>query len=112
MRIARALAVLAALALAAGPGACKDRPGSTAMSTDQSPLYLDLSGDHHDAMFCAMSYVVRQGGPALVGSPADTAALRANRARMLAWLSAQPNRDALVAGYPAFKTAWSPVYPD
>jgi hypothetical protein len=112
-RIARTLApLLAACALGAGFGGCNARPRSSVITIQESTLYGDLGADHHDALFCALSYLTGNGGPALVGSPSDAAALRTNRGPMTAWLLAQPNRDQLAAGYSAFKQSWNPVYPD
>jgi hypothetical protein len=76
----------------------------------QSRLYGDLHRDHRDAMYRAMTFIERQGGPPLAGD--TTEVLVAHRERALTWLLLQPEPGDLLAAYESFAERWSPVFPE
>lgn len=94
------------------------RPGfgwcgvSDADEYSNSSLYLDLTADSRDAMYRAMSYIQRCGGPSIVGSADDLLDLRVNRARHLDWLSGRQGVARIIGEYEEFRKRWSPVYTD
>lgn len=80
------------------------------MAIPESRLYQDLDLDHHDAMYRAMTFIARRGGPR---PPGDTReALAAHRALARDWLLAQEEPGDLLADYDRFVQLWSPVFPD
>lgn len=78
----------------------------------QGGLYEELQAQSHDAMYRAMSYLTRCGGPSIKGSPDDVANLIASRRPMLAWLGQRHDKDKIVEGYAEFRRTWSPIYPE
>lgn len=75
-----------------------------------SRLYQDLSLDHHDALYRAMTFIARRGGPTL---PGDTmAVLTAHREPAQAWLLAQKEPGEILLAYERFLQRWSPVFVD
>lgn len=80
------------------------------MSIEGSRLYKDLHLDHRDAMYRAMVFIARQGGPPLSGDARE--ALVAHRGRARDWLSAQGNHRDLFADYERFLQAWNPIFRD
>lgn len=77
-----------------------------------SLLDQDLTGSARDALYRAISYVARRGGPQLAGAADDLANLQAQRAGMLAWLAAQADLAQLVRDYAEYRERWSPVFKD
>ena len=76
----------------------------------QSRLYQDVHLDHRDAMYRAMTFIARRGGP---HPPGDSkAALIRHRAPAMDWLLAQGEPGDLLAAYERFLERWSPVFPD
>jgi hypothetical protein len=82
------------------------------MSIHNSNLYKDLISDLRDAMYCAMTYITRCGGPSIAGPADDLVNLQANRETMLEWLLAQRGKDKIVEEYAEYKERWSPVFMD
>lgn len=77
---------------------------------ESSRLYQDLHLDHRDAMYRAMTFIERQGGPPLPGDRLEM--LTAQRAVALDWLRAQRPAGELLAAYERFVRLWSPVFPE
>ena len=75
-------------------------------------LLEELQSNSHDAMYRAMSYIRRCGGPSITGSPDDVANLIASRTTILAWLAERHDKEKITDGYSSFKSIWSPVYSD
>jgi hypothetical protein len=75
-----------------------------------SRLVRDLEGDTHDARYRALSYLAARGGPAIEGRMDDAANLREQAGRVLVWLQADAQQEALVALYGSFCDRWSPVF--
>ena len=76
----------------------------------ESRLYRDVHLDHRDAMYRAMTFIARRGGPSLPGDSKQ--ALIAHRERARDWLLAEEEPSDLVAGYEHFLERWSPVFRD
>lgn len=73
-------------------------------------LYEDLYLEHRDAMYRALTFIERRGGPALTG---DTREILVNsRDRSREWLDAQSDRADLLKAYDQFVATWSPVFLD
>lgn len=82
------------------------------MNPNDSALHDDLTGKSHDAIYRAMSFIAKQGGPQIDGSVDDFENLVAHRACMLAWLQAHHEPTTLANGYLAFRDRWSPIFKD
>jgi hypothetical protein len=80
------------------------------MGVKGSRLYQDLYLDHRDAMYRAMVFIAKQGGPALPGDAKEV--LIAHRETARDWLLAQREQGDLLAAYARFLRLWSPVFPD
>lgn len=76
----------------------------------ESRLYQDLSLNHRDAMYRAMTFIARRGGPSLPGDAKDV--LTAHRERARDWLLAQEEPNDLFAAYERFLQSWNPVFLD
>jgi hypothetical protein len=76
----------------------------------ESQLYQDLDLNHRDAMYRAMTFIARRGGPPPPGDKKDV--LTAHRARARAWLLAQEEPGDLLAIYESFRRSWNPVFLD
>jgi hypothetical protein len=76
----------------------------------QSRLYKDLYLDHRDAMYRALTFIERQGGPAVSGDTKE--ALMSQRDLARDWLFAQTAPQRLLREYEQFAKNWSPVFPD
>lgn len=76
----------------------------------ESRLYRDLHLDHRDAMYRAMTFIARHGGPPVPGDEKETLAAYREQARD--WLLAQEDPGNLLAAYERFVQTWSPVFPD
>ena len=75
-----------------------------------SRLHEDLYLEHRDAMYRALTFIERRGGPALTG---DTMEILVNsRDRSREWLDAQNDRADLLKAYDQFVETWSPVFLD
>lgn len=73
-----------------------------------SRLARDLHLDHRDALYRALTFLARHGGPPVAG---DTLAeLAAQRQKALDWLNGRDDGASLVAAYEAFTRNWSPVF--
>lgn len=75
-----------------------------------SHLYEDLSLDHRDSIYRAMSFIARHGGPAPVGDEMEI--LLAHREPALEWLQSLKNPHELLEEYDEFVQTWSPVFLD
>lgn len=76
----------------------------------ESWLYRDLHLDHRDAMYRAMTFIARQGGPLVPGDAKET--LAAHREQARDWLLAQEDPGDLLVAYERFVQSWSPVFSD
>ncbi|MCI0535976.1 MAG: hypothetical protein L0Z50_12190 [Verrucomicrobiales bacterium] len=74
----------------------------------ESRLYQDLDLDHRDAMYRAMTFVARHGGPPLPGDTKEL--LQAHRDEAKNWLLAQERVGVLLAAYEHFVQHWDPVF--
>lgn len=77
-----------------------------------SRLERDLAAGSRDALYRAMSYAVRHGGPPIAGAADDRANLEAQRAGVLSWLRAQADPATLVREYEEYCERWSPAFKD
>lgn len=68
--------------------------------------------ENRDAMYRAMSYIARSGGPKIAGPVDDRANLKAQRGAMTAWLQAQRDIQRLTQDYEKYRERWSPVFKD
>lgn len=82
----------------------------SATTIRESRLYRDLHLDHRDAMYRAMTFIARNGGPPVPGDAKE--ALAAHRERARDWLLAREAPGDLLADYESFVQTWSPVFPD
>lgn len=80
------------------------------MSIRESRLYQDVHLDHRDAMYRAMTFIARQGGPPLPGDTKEV--LAAHREHARDWLLAQEDPGDLLSSYERFVQIWSPVFLD
>ena len=80
------------------------------MSIEESRLFQDLYLDHRDAMYRAMSFIERHGGPAVTGDTKEI--LVAHRGRARDWLCAHTDTGNLSKAYERFLENWSPVFRD
>ena len=76
----------------------------------ESRLYQDVNIDHRDAMYRAMTFIARRGGPLLPGDAKEV--LIAHRERARNWLLAQEEPGDLLTAYECFLERWSPVFLD
>ena len=76
----------------------------------ESRLYQDLHLDHRDAMYRAMTFIARRGGPCPPGDSKE--ALIGHRGPARDWLLAQEEPSDLLAAYERLLERWSPVFPD
>lgn len=76
----------------------------------KSRLHEDLYLDHRDAMYRALSFIERRGGPALTGDTREILVNSRDRARE--WLEAQSDSAGLSKAYEQFVETWSPVFHD
>ena len=86
--------------------------GDSHPDVSESSLYEDLRANSQDAMYRAMSYITRCGGPSIVGSPDDVANLVASRGPIIAWLLERQDKDKIVEEYAEYRRRWSPIFPD
>jgi hypothetical protein len=76
----------------------------------QSRLYQDVNLDHRDAMYRAMTFIERRGGPKLPDHTKED--LIAHREQARDWLLGQLQPGDLLTAYDLFVERWSPVFPD
>lgn len=75
-----------------------------------SRLRRDLYLDHRDAMYRAMTFIARRGGPHLPGQTKED--LVTHRQEACDWLLAQEDPGELLDEYDHFWQSWSPIFPD
>ena len=80
------------------------------MLVRESRLYQDIYLDHRDAMYRAMTFIARRGGPRLPGDAKKV--LFAHRERARDWLLAQEEPGDLLTAYERFLERWGPVFQD
>jgi hypothetical protein len=78
------------------------------MLVRESRLYQDLYLNHRDAMYRAMTFIARRGGPPLPGDAKEV--LTAHRERARDWLLAQEELTYFLAAYERFLQSWNPVF--
>lgn len=82
--------------------------GSGTPDIRESLLYQDLHRDHRDAMYRAMTFAARRGGPPLPGDTRE--ALTAHRQRAQTWLLTREDPEDLLLAYERFVLTWSPIF--
>ncbi|MFN4079875.1 MAG: hypothetical protein ACK4NS_03150 [Saprospiraceae bacterium] len=76
----------------------------------KTQLYQDLYQNSREAMYRAMSFIEKQGGPPLSGTTKK--ALKAHRPQAAKWLKTQANHASINETYVEFVRIWSPIFPD
>ena len=85
---------------------CSDQISN--MNLKESLLFRDLNSEHRDAIYCAMSFLAENNGPALKGNEKEL--MQQQKSAYLQWLEAAPRLDSLLEAYEDVHRNWSPVF--